>query len=45
MSKPLPDEIDEGLWDETFRRAEVILDFPKRNPSQSNAANIADLGA
>lgn len=44
MPMLLPDEIDEDLWDEAYRRAEVIRDFLRRNPGQSTAANIADLG-
>ncbi|WP_343211917.1 helix-turn-helix domain-containing protein (plasmid) [Aliisedimentitalea scapharcae] len=45
MSEPLPDEIDDDLWDEAHRRAEVIREFLKRNPGQSTAANVADLSA
>lgn len=45
MTEPLPDEIDDALWDEACRRAAAIREFLKCNSGQSTAAAVADLAA
>ena len=43
MSDPLPEEIDEALWQEACRRAEAIRKVVKDSDDQTSAADIADL--
>lgn len=43
MTNPLPDEIDDGIWDEAYRRAAAIRQFVKRSSGLSTAADVADL--
>jgi putative transposase len=40
MADPLPEEIDDILWQEACRRAEVIRDTLKDNTCQTTAADI-----
>lgn len=40
MADPLPEEIDDILWQEACRRAEVIRDTLKDNTYQTTAADI-----
>jgi transposase InsO family protein len=43
MTEPLPDEIDDALWDEACRRAAAIRQVLMRGSGQSTAAAVADL--
>jgi putative transposase len=43
MSDPLPDEIDEALWDEACRRADAIREFLKRRTGNATAAEVGKL--
>lgn len=43
MTNPLPGEIDDGIWDEAYRRAAAIRQFVKRSSGLSTAADVADL--
>ncbi len=45
MIEPLPDEIDDALWDEACRRAAAIRQFLMRDSGQSTAADVADLAS
>ena len=45
MNDPLPDEIDEALWDEACRRAEAIRGFLMRRSGKVAAGNMALLAA
>ena len=45
MTEPLPDEIDEALWEEACRRAAAIRQFRKRTSGRSTVAAIADLAS
>ncbi|WP_352517349.1 hypothetical protein [Mesorhizobium sp. M0046] len=45
MSDPVPDEVDEQLWDEACRRADMIREFLKRRTSRSTIDNVAGLAA
>lgn len=45
MTDPFPDEIDEALWDEAFRRANAIRSFLKRNPDSATVADVSKLAA
>lgn len=41
MSDPLPDEVDEALWDEACRRADAIRKFLKYRTGKMSAADVA----
>ncbi|WP_457662313.1 Mu transposase C-terminal domain-containing protein [Sinorhizobium medicae] len=41
MSDPFPDEVDEALWDEACRRAEVVREFLKHRHGKMTAADVA----
>ncbi|MEL6207976.1 MAG: Mu transposase C-terminal domain-containing protein [Pseudomonadota bacterium] len=43
MTNPLPDEIDEDLWNEASGRADTIRGFLKDNPGKTSATDIARL--
>ena len=43
MSDPLPEEIDDALWQEACRRADAIRKVVKGSDGQTSAAEIADL--
>lgn len=43
MPDPLPDELDEALWQEACRRADAIRTVLKGSVDQTSAADIADL--
>jgi putative transposase len=43
MSDPLPEEIDDALWQEACRRADAIRKVLKGGDEQTSAADIADL--
>lgn len=45
MTEPLPDEIDDALWDEARRRTAAIRQFLMRDSGQSTAAAVADLAS
>jgi len=45
MTDPLPDDIDEAMWDEACRRADAIRGFLKRNPGGATAIDVAELAA
>lgn len=45
MDDPLPDEIDEALWDEACRRAEAIRGFLMRRTGKVAAGDMALLAA
>ena len=41
MSDPLPDEVDEALWDEACRRADAVREFLKSRPGKMTAGDVA----
>ena len=43
MADPLPEEIDDALWQEACRRADAIRKVMKGSDEQTTAAEIADL--
>ena len=43
MTKPLPDEIDEHLWNEAYGHADAIRSFLEDDPGRTSAADIAHL--
>lgn len=45
MNDPFPDEVDEALWDEACRRADVIREFMRGRTGNATAAQVADLAA
>lgn len=45
MIDSFPNEIDEQLWDEACRRADMIRDFLKHRTSRSTVDNVAGLAA
>ena len=45
MIDSFPDAIDEQLWDEACRRADMIRDFLKHRTSGSTIDNVAGLAA
>lgn len=45
MNNPFPDEVDEALWDEACRRADVIREFLRGRTRNATAAQVADLAA
>ena len=45
MNDPFPDEIDEALWDEAYRRADAIRSFLKSRSDSTTAGDVAGLAA
>lgn len=45
MNDPFPDEVDEALWDEACRRADVIREFLRGRGGNATAAQVAELAA
>ncbi len=43
MADPLPEEIDDALWQEVCRRADAIRNVVKGSDEQTSAAEISDL--
>lgn len=41
MTDPFPDEIDEALWNEAWRRADGIREFLKHRTGKMTAGNVA----
>jgi len=45
MSDPLPDEIDEALWEESCRRADAIRRFLRHRTGRTTTAEVSELAA